>query len=75
MRILYVYHDQTARSATSDLDLKSSLSTQWVAKDQSFLHAAADAQADLSLRWAHIPFCWFCHVAAQLFFMVPFMAR
>ena len=21
----------------------------------------ADAQADLSLRWAHKPFCWFCH--------------
>ena len=26
----------------------------------------ADAQADLSLRWAHIPFCWFCHEAAQI---------
>ena len=25
-----------------------------------------DAQADRSLRWAHIPLCWFCHVAAQL---------
>ena len=25
-----------------------------------------DAQADLSLRWAHIPFCWFCHAAARL---------
>ena len=25
----------------------------------------ADAQADLSLRWAH-SFCWFCHVAAQI---------
>ena len=24
------------------------------------------AQADLSLRWAHMPFCWFCHVAAQI---------
>ena len=21
------------------------------------------AQADLSLRWANMPFCWFCHVA------------
>ena len=29
---------------------------------------SADAQADLSLRWAHRPFCWFCHEAAQ--FMV-----
>ena len=24
-----------------------------------------DAQADLSLRWAHMPFCWFCHEVAQ----------
>ena len=26
----------------------------------------ADAMADLSLRWAHMPFCWFCHEAARL---------
>ena len=26
----------------------------------------ADAQADLNLRWAHMPFCWFCHEAAHL---------
>ena len=53
---------------------------QWVAKDPSFLHAdsedsdqpghplwsdLADAQADLSLRWVHMPFCLFCHEAAQ----------
>ena len=25
-----------------------------------------DVQADLSLRWAHMPFCWFCHEAAHL---------
>ena len=25
----------------------------------------ADAQIDLSLRWAHMPFCWFCHEAAH----------
>ena len=25
----------------------------------------ADAKDDLSLRWAHMAFCWFCHVAAQ----------
>ena len=25
-----------------------------------------DAQADLSLRWGHMPFCWFCHAAAQI---------
>ena len=26
----------------------------------------ADAQADLSLRWAHMSGCWFCHVAAHI---------
>ena len=25
-----------------------------------------DGQADLSLRLAHMPFCWFCHEAAHL---------
>ena len=25
-----------------------------------------DAQADLSLRWAHMPLCWFCHEVAQM---------
>ena len=24
-----------------------------------------DAQADLSLRWAHRSFCWFCHAACH----------
>ena len=28
-------------------------------------HNFADAQADLSLRWAHRSFCWFCHAVAQ----------
>ena len=60
----------------------SSLSALWVAKDLTFLHADgrlwsdwagvwldwADAQADLSLRWAHRPFCWFCHAVAQMSF-------
>ena len=26
-----------------------------------------DAQADLSLCWAHVSFCWFCHAEAQMF--------
>ena len=26
----------------------------------------AYAQADLSLRWAHMSLCWFCHEAAQI---------
>ena len=25
----------------------------------------ADAQADLGLRWTHMPLCWFCHEAAH----------
>ena len=25
----------------------------------------ADAQSDLSLRWAQMPFCWFYHEVAQ----------
>ena len=41
-----------------------SLAAQWVhSEDWSDW---ADAQADLSLRWAHMPFCWFCHEAAQM---------
>ena len=43
-------------------DSESLLYTQWVAKDPSFLHADskdwsdwADAQADLSFHWAHMP--------------------
>ena len=36
---------------------ESSLCTQWVAKDPSFLHADSER--------AH-SFCWFCHVVAQL---------
>ena len=31
-----------------------------------------DAQADLSLRWAHMPLCWFCHEAAQILFVYGF---
>ena len=57
-------------SAQSD---QSSLCTQWIAKDPSFLHADSedwsdwvDAQADLSHHWAHMPFCWFCHEVAQI---------
>ena len=57
---------------------ESSLCPQWVAKDPSFLHADskdwsdwADAQADLSLRWEHMPFCWFYHEAAQMSMHLP----
>ena len=37
------------------------LSAQW-----KLWSVWADAQADLSLRWAHMSFCWFCHEVAQL---------
>ena len=41
------------------------------AKDPNFLHADSEdsdqtAQADLSLRRAHMQFCWFCHEAAHM---------
>ena len=52
---------------------ESLLWAQWVAKDPSYLYAdskdwsdGVDAQADLSLHWAHKPLCWFCHEAAQM---------
>ena len=60
-------------SAQSDQSLR--LCAQWVGKDPSFLHAdnensnQADAQADLSLRWAHMPFCLFVFLSFFLFFL------
>ena len=43
-----------------------------IAKDPSFLHEysdnwndSADTKADLSLRWAHMQFCWICRALAQ----------
>ena len=53
---------------------ESSLCAQWVAKGPMFLHAEARTlirldgcpEADLSLRWAHMPFYWFCHEAAHI---------
>ena len=53
---------------------ESSLCAQWVAKDPSFLHADsedwsdwADAQADLSPRWAHNHFVGFVMSRLKLF--------
>ena len=48
---------------------ESLLYAQQVAKDPSFLLLKldwADAQADPSLCWVYMPFCWFCHVLAHL---------
>ena len=53
---------------------ESSMSVLRIAKDLWLLHADSedsdqtgriDAQADLSLCWAHRSFCWFCHEAAH----------
>ena len=41
-----------------------SLATHW-APSKDWLDWA-DAQADLRIRWAQMPFCWFCHAAAHL---------
>ena len=52
---------------------QSSLCAQWVAKDLSFLHADREDSDQtgqmpglICLRWVHLPFCWFCHEAAQM---------
>ena len=42
-----------------------SLATHWAHSEDSWSDWA-DAQDELSLRWAHMPFCWFCHEAAHL---------
>ena len=49
------------------MTLKVSENIKWAASwqnQQNGMCCPADAQADL--RWAHIPFCWFCHEAAQI---------
>ena len=56
---------------------ESLLCAQCLAKDPSFLHADSEAwsdwagaQANLSLRWAHMSFCWFDHAVAH-FLLIP----
>ena len=39
----------------------------WTAKTLIIWSDWADAQADLNLRWVHMPFCWFCHALAHMF--------
>ena len=60
-------------SAQSDQSLLSAwrklgfLATHWAhSEDRSH---QADAQADLSLYWAHVPFCRFCRALAHLKFI------
>ena len=61
---------------------QSDQSSLCVAKDPSFLHVDCedcedwtDAQADLSLRWAHMPFCWFCREAAHMMLSLVFLSQ
>ena len=37
-----------------------------------FWHRLSSIQADLSLRWAHMTFCWFCHEVAQMWIKTVF---
>ena len=53
---------------------ESSLCAQWVAKDPSFLHGDSEETEQTGrmprliwIRWAHMPFCRFCHEVAQNF--------
>ena len=68
-------HDKTNKMTVHPLRSAwaSAQYDQWVAQDPSFLHADsedwsdwADAQADLSLHCAHMPFCSICHEAAEI---------
>ena len=53
-----------SESSLSAWKIHGPLATHWVhSEDWS---DCADSQADLSLRWAHRPFCWFCPAPAHL---------
>ena len=64
-------HDKTSKMTVrpaktqTSLDIRS-FSNKVQSEDWSDW---ADAKADLSLRWAHMPFCWFCPKAAYIFFL------
>ena len=58
---------------------ESSMCIQWIATSKGPKLSScgqrglwsdwADVQADMSLRWAHMPFCWICHEAAHIAMM------
>ena len=59
----------TVRPAKTQISLgirpvwsESSLCTQWVGKDPSFLYVDSED----SDQTGRMPFCWFCHEAAQI---------
>ena len=49
---------------TKTMCAQGRLRSAWVAKDTSFLHADSED----SDQTGHMPFCWFCHEAAQIKF-------
>ena len=57
-------------SAQSDQSLAVHMKKPWVlsyalSAQRRFWSVWVDAQADLSLHLAHMPFCWFCHAGAH----------
>ena len=38
----------------------------WLPIERTAKTLIRSAQSYLSLRWAHMPFCWFCHEAAHM---------
>ena len=62
IRIFEPPHDKTNKMACANSeDSDQPGHPQW-----RFWSDWADAQADSSLFWAHLSFCWFCHEAAHL---------
>ena len=55
---------QSDQSSLSTWRKLGSLATHWVHSEDS--DQPGHAQADLNLHWAHMPFYWFCHDAAQM---------
>ena len=56
-------HPVWSESSLSAWRKVGSLATHW-AHSEDWSHWA-DTQANQSLRWAHRPYCWFCHEAAH----------
>ena len=67
-------HNKTNKMTCAPSELRSACaSTQ---SDQNLCcphEETSDAQADLSLRWAHISFCWFCRVVAHFHNFITFV--
>ena len=55
------YRDKTIKMACSPSE-----DSDQPGHSPSLLSETAEAQADLSLRWAHMPVCWFCYEAAHM---------